>query len=58
MKLDKVYDSFRKNWCIQPNDSEEVKSHKLQKILNLERLNSSSFRYILDEYLKLKNDVK
>jgi bifunctional DNA-binding transcriptional regulator/antitoxin component of YhaV-PrlF toxin-antitoxin module len=54
MKLEEVYDIFRKNWYIQPNDSVEIKNNKLQKILILEKLNSNSFRKILDEYLKLR----
>jgi hypothetical protein len=58
MKLEDLYDFFRENWYPQPEDSVEIQNQKLQKIVNLEELHSQDSKNTLDEYLKLKNEVR
>lgn len=58
MKLNDIYDIFIKIWYPQPDESVEEKNRKLQKIVNLGELNSQHSRDTLDEYLKLKNEVR
>jgi len=53
-----LYDYFRKIWYPQTEDSLEIQNHKLKKILNLESLELKSSKDTLDEFLKLKNEVK
>jgi hypothetical protein len=58
MRLEDLYDFFRKKWYPQPEESVEIQNQKLQRIVNLGELYSQDSKDALDEYLKLKNEVK
>ena len=58
MKYINLYDYFRKIWYPQTEDSLEIQNHKLLKIADFKKSEMEFLKYTIDEFLKLRNEVK